>query len=171
MCVIVVLEYCVDWKFETIVGKLFGKLELSIKWKYKLYWFLIETSINVDNCWKFSENLVKVFKMLRILPKMLKCWKMLVWKLIFSTQIILFFDKEFKKIIINPYFYQHLFSSLIICYVRVLRRRTARRTRNLTVHVCTITCGVQNHFTVNDLHLIAVYIRRLRSSGKVQVWW
>ena len=37
---------------------------------------------------------------------------MLVRKLIFSTQIILFFDKEFKKFIINPYFYQHLFSSL-----------------------------------------------------------
>ena len=58
---------------------------------------------NVEKCW-----------MLRILPKMLKCWKMLIRKLIFSTQIILFFDKEFKKIIINPYFYQHLFSSLLM---------------------------------------------------------
>ena len=41
---------------------------------------------------------------------------MLVRKLIFSMQIILFFDKEFKIIIINPYFYQHLFSTLLISH-------------------------------------------------------
>ena len=58
---------------------------------------------NVGKCW-----------MLRILPKMLKRWKMLVQKLMLSTQIILFFDKEFKKLIINPYFYQHLLSALLI---------------------------------------------------------
>ena len=40
-------------------------------------------------------------------------------KINFSTQIILFFD-EFKKFIINPYFYQHLFSSLFISIVTVL---------------------------------------------------
>ena len=32
----------------------------------------------------------------------------------FLTQIIFFFDKEFQKIIINPKFYQHLFSALLI---------------------------------------------------------
>ena len=35
-------------------------------------------------------------------------------KLNFLTQIIFFFNKEFKKIIINPKFYQHLFSALLI---------------------------------------------------------
>ena len=40
--------------------------------------------------------------------------KMLIRKLNFLTQIIFFFDKEFKKIIINPKFYQHLFSALFI---------------------------------------------------------
>ena len=43
---------------------------------------------------------------------------MLVRKLIFSTQIILFFEKEFKKFIINPYFYQHLYLSLVITIFR-----------------------------------------------------
>ena len=47
---------------------------------------------------------------------MLNCRKMLIRKLNFLRQIIFFFDKEFKKIIINPYFYQHLFSALIMCY-------------------------------------------------------
>ena len=40
--------------------------------------------------------------------------KMLVRKLSLLTQIILFFDKEFNKLIINPYFYQSLFSALVI---------------------------------------------------------
>ena len=57
------------------------------------------------------ENITKNVEML----------KMLVRKLIFSTQIILFFDKEFKTIIINPYFYQHLFSSLDMTLDKVLR--------------------------------------------------
>ena len=39
---------------------------------------------------------------------------MLIRKLNVLTQIIFFFDKEFKKIIINPKFYQHLFSALVI---------------------------------------------------------
>ena len=45
---------------------------------------MLENVENVEKCW-----------MLIILPKMLKCWKMLVQKLMFLTQIILFFDKEF----------------------------------------------------------------------------
>ena len=43
--------------------------------------------------------------------------KMLIQKLNVLTQIISFFDKEFKTIIINPKFYQHLFSALLISRV------------------------------------------------------
>ena len=45
---------------------------------------------------------------------------MLIQKLNFLTQIIFFFDKEFIKISINPYFYQHLFSALLMS-MRALR--------------------------------------------------
>ena len=109
------------------------KFKLDCIKKSKLYQFLIDNSLNVDNCWKFTENvfqnskLVKNIKkcwnilknvekcwMLGILIKMFKCWKMLIRKLNFLTQIIFFFDKEFKTIIIDPKFYQHLFSALII---------------------------------------------------------
>ena len=38
-------------------------------------------------------------------------------KINFLTQIVFFFD-EFKKIIINPYFYQHLFSALFMIVVK-----------------------------------------------------
>ena len=41
--------------------------------------------------------------------------------LIFLIQIIFFFDKEFKKFIINPYFYRHLFSSLLITVINIHR--------------------------------------------------
>ena len=41
---------------------------------------------------------------------------MLVRKLIFSTQIFLFFDKEFKKFIINPYFYLYIHGRNYYCY-------------------------------------------------------
>ena len=61
------------------------------------------------------ENITKNVEMLKILVR----------KLIFSTQIILFFDKEFKNIIINPYFYQHLFSSLLISLINKLRDQYA----------------------------------------------
>ena len=65
------------------------KFKLNCITKSKLYQFLIEISLNVDNCWKFTENVFykaqnwsKVLKndekfwMLGILTKMLKCCKM-----------------------------------------------------------------------------------------------
>ena len=50
--------------------------------------------------------MVKILKMLNVenIAKNVEMLKNVGTKLIFSTKIILFFDKEFKKIIINPYF-------------------------------------------------------------------
>ena len=53
------------------------------------------------------ENINKNVKMLKNVDTKIK----------FFTQIIFLFNKEFKTFIINPYFYQHLFSSLIIMIV------------------------------------------------------
>ena len=35
-------------------------------------------------------------------------------KFVDANNFIVYFYKEFKEIIINPYFYQHLFSSLLM---------------------------------------------------------
>ena len=61
---------------------------------------------NVEKCWKMLnvENITKIVEMLKNVGT----------KINFSDANNFIFDKEFKKIIINPYFYQHLFSSLLI---------------------------------------------------------
>ena len=63
------------------------KFKLNCIKKSKLYHFLIEISLNVDNCWKFTENVfqqkAKLVKNNKNCWKMLKCWKMLIRKLIF----------------------------------------------------------------------------------------
>ena len=79
----------------------------------KMYFKKAKLVKNIKTCWKMFKNVEKCW-MLGILTKMLKCWKMLIRKLKFLTQIIFFFDKEFNTIIINPKFYQHLFSALVI---------------------------------------------------------
>ena len=61
---------------------------------------------NVEKCWKMLivENITKNVEML-------KCWQMLVLKLIFTSQIILFFDMEFKNLLLILIFtniYSHL---------------------------------------------------------------
>ena len=61
---------------------------------------------NVEKCWKMLivENITKNVEML-------KCWQMLVRKLIFTSQIILFFDMEFKNLLLILIFtniYSHL---------------------------------------------------------------
>ena len=73
---------------------------------------------NVEKCWKMLKNVGKCWKMLNVenIPKNVEMLKNVGTKIIFSMQIILFFDKEFKKLIINPYLYQHLFSSLVMTY-------------------------------------------------------
>ena len=50
------------------------KFKLNCIKTYKLYQFLIEISLNVDNCWKFTEN---VFKTKQNWWKMLKNVEML----------------------------------------------------------------------------------------------
>ena len=52
------------------------KFKLNCIKKSKLYQFLIEISLNVDNCWKFTEN-VQYFKKAKLVKNIKKCWKML----------------------------------------------------------------------------------------------
>ena len=62
---------------------------------------------NVEKCWKMLnvKNITKNVEMLKNVGAKIN---------FFDANNNIFFDKEFQKIIINPYFYQHLFSSLII---------------------------------------------------------
>ena len=56
-----------------------------------------------------------MFKILnKLINKNVEMLKNVDTKINILTQIIFFFDKEFKKFIINPYFYKHLFSSLLM---------------------------------------------------------
>ena len=54
------------------------KFKLNFIKKSKLYQFLLEISLNVDNCWKFTENVFqKQQNWSKILKNVGKCWKML----------------------------------------------------------------------------------------------
>ena len=82
---------------------------------------------NLDNAFTFN-----IFKMLKNVFKNVECWEYYqkCWNVknvgtkIFSMQIILFFDKEFKKLLLTLIFtniYSHLYLSGIIRLLTVTR--------------------------------------------------
>ena len=63
---------------------------------------------------------------------------MLIRKLNFLTQIIFFFDKEFKTIIINPKFYQHLFSALIMTNINLYDACLQEKLRHILTEMLVV---------------------------------